>query len=249
MIFPTLHRYVMLPESEKPFRFKQFDVYHSRSAMKVGTDAVLLAAWARVEDAAHILDVGTGTGLIAIMCAQRNATAQIDAIEIDEGAAQDARDNFLQSPWSDRLKLHEGDYLKIVSEKKFDLIISNPPYFSQSLRAANPSRNAARHDDSLPMEPFLKQTKRLLEPGGIVALVLPTGAFERWTESAAVLGMHVVRACHVFTSADKQATRVLLELQFGTATEPEIQSLLIQDRNGEKSEAYKTLTTAFYTKW
>ncbi len=239
----------MLPESEKPFRFKQFDVYHSRSAMKVGTDAVLLAAWAKVEQATHILDVGTGTGLIAIMCAQRNQCALIDAIEIDDGAAQDARDNFLQSPWSNRLKLHEGDYLKIVSEKKFDLIISNPPYFSQSLRASNPSRNAARHDDSLPMEAFLKQTKRLLEPGGMLALVLPTGAFERWTESAAQCGLNVVRACHVYTSAEKQATRVLLELQLGASKEPEIQSLLIQDRNGAKSEAYKELTRAFYTKW
>jgi len=239
----------MLTDSEKPFRFKQFDVYHSRSAMKVGTDAVLLAAWARVENAAHILDVGTGTGLIAIMCAQRNASALIDAIEIDEGGAQDARENFLRCPWHARLKLHEGDYLKIVSEKKFDLIISNPPYFSQSLRASNPSRNAARHDDSLPMEAFLKQTKRLLQPHGVVALVLPIGAFERWTEAAAQVGMHIVRVCHVFTSAQKQATRVLLELECNENEEPEIQSLLIQDRNGEKSESYKELTRAFYTKW
>ncbi len=135
------------------------------------------------------------------------------------------------------------------SEKKFDLIISNPPYFSQSLRASNPSRNAARHDDSLPMEAFLKQTKRLLQPHGVVALVLPIGAFERWTEAAAQVGMHIVRVCHVFTSAQKQATRVLLELECNESEEPEIQSLLIQDRNGEKSESYKELTRAFYTKW
>jgi tRNA1Val (adenine37-N6)-methyltransferase len=239
----------MLTDPEKPFHFKQFDVYHSRSAMKVGTDAVLLAAWAKVQSAKHILDVGTGTGLIAIMCAQRNATARIDAIEIDEGGAQDARENFSRCPWHDRLKLHEGDYLKIVSEKKFDLIISNPPYFSQSLRAANPSRNAARHDDSLPMDAFLKQSKGLLELGGTLALVLPTGAFERWTEAAAALGLGVSRACHVFTSAEKQPTRVLLEMQTGNLIEPEIQTLLIQDRTGEKSEVYKELTRAFYTKW
>jgi tRNA1Val (adenine37-N6)-methyltransferase len=244
-----LHLLIMLTDPEKPFRFKQFDVYHNRSAMKVGTDAVLLAAWANVVDAKHILDVGSGTGLIAIMCAQRNQTAIIDAIEIDEGAAQDARENFDRCPWVERLKLHEGDYLKIVSEKKFDLIISNPPYFSQSLRAATPSRNAARHDDSLPMDAFLKQTKRLMESNGLLALVLPIGAFERWTEASAVIGLQVTRVCHVFTSADKQATRVLLELQAGYASEPQVESLLIQDRTGEKSEIYKELTRAFYTKW
>jgi tRNA1Val (adenine37-N6)-methyltransferase len=249
MILNYIRVFAMLTDQEKPFRFKQFDICHSRSAMKVGTDAVLLAAWAHVEKATHILDVGAGTGLIAIMCAQRNQIAFIDAIEIDEGAAQDARENIERCPWRQRLKLHEGDYLKIVSEKKFDLIISNPPYFSQSLRASNPSRNAARHDDSLPMEAFLKQSKRLLDVEGTIALVLPIGAFERWTEAASTIGLHVVRICHVYTSADKQATRVLLELKMGPLDEPEIQSILIQGRNGEKSESYKELTWEFYTKW
>ena len=106
---------------DKPFRFKQFEVYQSRSAMRVGTDGVLLGAWARVEDTAHILDVGTGTGVIALICAQRNPSALIDAIELDEGSAEDARHNFQISSWSSRLKAHTGDFLKIGSKDKFDL--------------------------------------------------------------------------------------------------------------------------------
>jgi len=112
---------------DKPFHFKQFEVHQMRSAMKVGTDGVLLAAWANVESATHILDVGTGTGVIALICAQRNSCATIEAIEIDAGSAQDARENFAVSTWNVRLRLHEGDFLKIASGEKFNLIISNPP--------------------------------------------------------------------------------------------------------------------------
>jgi tRNA1Val (adenine37-N6)-methyltransferase len=149
---------------EKPFRFKQFEVFQSRSAMRVGTDGVLLGAWANVDGAKHILDVGSGTGVIALICAQRSQDALVEAIEIDEGSAEDARYNFSLAPWQGRLKLHQGDFLKIASKEKFDLIISNPPYFSQSLRAADPSRNAARHDDSLPAEQFMAKAKGLLAP-------------------------------------------------------------------------------------
>ncbi len=235
--------------SDKPFRFKQFEIQQGQSAMRVGTDAVLLAAWAEINMAAHILDVGTGTGVIALMCAQKNATAFIEAIEIHEGSAEDARHNFEHSPWKSRLKMHEGDFLKIVSREKFDLIISNPPYFSQSLRGNNPSRNTARHDDSLPADAFLRQTKSLLTPDGTVILILPKNQLERWIEEAAKSGLNAKSICHVFTLAYKDATRVMIEFALSYQGEPTMESILIEKNPGEFSEAYKQLTKEFYMKW
>ena len=239
----------MTERTEKPFRFKQFDVYQSRSAMRVGTDGVLLAAWVRVEGAKHILDVGAGTGVISLICAQRNHEALIEAIEIDEGSAEDARDNFQNAPWNNRLKMHEGDFLKINSKEKFDLIISNPPYFSQSLRASNPSRNAARHDDSLPAEAFMEKTKRLLNPDGKIALIFPKDQLSRWTFAAESQGIYPIRICHVFTLAHKDSSRVMVEFSKENPIEPEMESILIEKKPGEFSEAYKLLTSELYTKW
>lgn len=233
----------------KPFRFKQFEIHQSRSAMRVGTDAVLFAAWVGVEGAKHILDVGTGSGVIALILAQRNTEAFIEAIEIDAGSIEDAAQNFESSIWKEKLKLHHGDFLKITSVEKFDLIVSNPPYFSQSLRATNPSRNAARHDDSLPAELFMQKAGTLLMKDGRVALIFPATQLERWVESAAAAGMKPTRVCHVFTLAHKDSSRVMVEFSATSAAEPKMESILIEKSPGEFSEAYKKMTSAFYTKW
>ncbi len=234
----------------KPFSFKQFQVHHSRSAMKVGTDAVLLAAWVKLDKANYMLDVGTGTGVIALICAQRNSNAIIEAIELDDDSAEDARYNFEHSPWADRLKMHEGDFLKITSVEKFDLIISNPPYFTSSLRAADPSRNAARHDDSLPADAFLQKSKKLLRTDGKVAVIIPTLELGRWMDEATKVGFTCERICHIFTMAEKEtSTRVMLELSMIGQSEPIMESLIIRKSPEEYSEAYKQLTQAFYLKW
>lgn len=238
-----------MPSPAKPFRFKQFEIVQSRSAMRVGTDAVLLAAWVKLSNCSHVLDVGTGTGVIALICAQRCSRASIEAIEIDQGSAEDARDNFEQSPWSERLKIHLGDFLKIVTTDKFDLIISNPPYFTHSLRAADPIRNAARHDDYLPSDAFMRHAKGMLNPEGRVALIFPKSELERWMMDAEAVGLKPSRICHVFTLAHKDAARVMIEFSFHTPTEPEMESILIQKSPGEPSDAYKQMTTEFYTKW
>jgi tRNA1Val (adenine37-N6)-methyltransferase len=238
-----------MPSPAKPFRFKQFEIVQSRSAMRVGTDAVLLAAWVKFNSCKHVLDVGTGTGVIALICAQRCSTALIEAIEIDQGSAEDARVNFEQSPWSERLKIHLGDFLKIATSEKFDLIISNPPYFTHSLRAADPIRNAARHDDYLPSDAFMRHSKGLLKPNGRIALIFPNSEIERWVLDAAAVGLKPVRICHVFTLAHKDAARVMIEFCFNASDEPEMDSILIQKSPGEPSDAYKQMTTEFYTKW
>jgi tRNA1Val (adenine37-N6)-methyltransferase len=233
----------------KPFRFKQFDVHQSRSAMRVGTDAVLLGAWSYMHETTHILDVGTGTGVIALICAQRQPMAIVEAVELDEGSSEDAQTNFQASPWKERLKLFHGDYLKVAGGRTFDLIISNPPYFSQSLRGTNPMRNAARHDDSLPAEAFMQQSRRLLKTEGRIALIFPTTQMERWLTAGDMNGFKPLRICHVYTLAYKVASRVMVEFSREVSTEPAMESLLIEKSPGEFSEVYKQLTRDFYTKW
>jgi tRNA1Val (adenine37-N6)-methyltransferase len=239
----------MSDQSTKPFRFKQFEVLQSRSAMRVGTDSVLLGAWADVNLAKSILDVGTGTGVIALLCAQRNASAKIDAIEIDEGSAEDAFENFGNSPWSGNLRLHRGDYLKIVSDRKFDLVISNPPYFSQSLRSTDPVRNAARHDDRLPAEAFMIKTKEILQRDGIIALIFPKNQLDRWTSAALNMGFYVQRICHVFTLANKDSYLVMAEFAAQHTSESKVETLVIENQPGEYTAMYKELTKPYYTKW
>ena len=131
------------------FRFKQFTVCDERSAMKIGTDGVLVGAWADVEDDWRILDVGTGTGLIALMLAQRNASAKIVGIDISHEAVEEARDNFSRSPWATRLSAIEGDVCGFEGSEKFDHIVSNPPYFVDSLHSPDALRTMARHTSSL----------------------------------------------------------------------------------------------------
>lgn len=238
-----------MSSTAKPFAFKQFEVVQSRSAMRVGTDAVLLAAWVRLTNCLHVLDVGTGTGVIALICAQRCTAAIVEAIEIDEGSAEDAMENFKNSPWQNRMKVHLGDFLKIVASEKFDLIISNPPYFTHSLRSPDPVRNAARHDDYLPSDAFMKHARGLIKPEGKVALIFPKSELERWVLDASAVGLKPERICHVFTSAHKDAARVMIEFSFQDRNEPEMDSILIQKSPGEPSDAYKQLTADFYTKW
>ncbi|WP_300582122.1 methyltransferase, partial [uncultured Pseudoalteromonas sp.] len=130
------------------FVFKQFTVTQTRAAMKVSTDGILLGAWADVSGAKHILDIGTGTGLLALMAKQRMPDAKVSAIEIDSDACNDARDNFAASPWPD-INLFEGAVQSFSAAEPFDAIITNPPYFNASLKGDNHARNTARHTDGL----------------------------------------------------------------------------------------------------
>jgi tRNA1Val (adenine37-N6)-methyltransferase len=156
--------------TRKPFRFKQFSVDDSKCAMKVGTDAVLLGAWADVTCAETILDIGTGCGLIALMAAQRS-NAHITAIDIDESTTLQSKENFLSSPWHDRLEaIHieqfQPDYL-------FDLIICNPPFFKNALKTPFHERNLARHNDSLSFESLVSHVNILLSENGKFFFILP----------------------------------------------------------------------------
>jgi len=226
------------------FRFKQFTVANDRAAMKVGTDGVLLGAWASVQGARRILDVGTGTGIIALMLAQRcGGAAQISAIDIDPGAVEEASDNFGASPWGESFR-EECISLQEFSAKAdaagtFDLIVSNPPYFVGSLKAPDQRRSAARHTDTLEFRDLALAALKLLAPDGCLAVVYPVEEGMAFVAEAESLGLHLMRLCRVSTAAGKPAKRLLLEFS-RTAASPLFEELSLD------SPAYRALTADFY---
>jgi tRNA1Val (adenine37-N6)-methyltransferase len=231
------------------FHFKQFSVCQQKTAMKVGTDGVLLGAWVPVDGIRTILDVGTGTGLIALMLAQRQPEAEITAIDIDTVACGEATENFNASPWDHRLTvLHTSvqDFSN-TSDYKFDLLVSNPPYFSQSLQAPCDRRSKARHDDSLSIPELLSGSKRLLNETGNLALILPVSQYEKLSLAAREHGLFERRRLLVYPNPGKPAKRTLslwgLDLQ-----EPNLEEHLTIECGGrhQYTADYLALTRDFY---
>jgi len=200
------------------FHFKQFTIYQDHCAMKVGTDGVLLGAWTHVEQAKRILDIGTGTGLIALMLAQRSS-AEIDAIEIDSDAASQARENVQRSPWSHRIHvLHTSlqDYLK--EKKKYDLIVANPPYFTDSLKTPDNRRSLARHNHELSQVLLIEGIQALLETGGRFNVILPASNFESFSAMMNEFHWVVSRQTNVFSKPDSTCIRILAEFSDNVST-------------------------------
>lgn len=228
------------------FHFKQFSVQHHNSAMKVGTDGVLLGAWAHVHREETVLDAGTGTGLIALMLAQRtHGQAIIDAVEINALAAADARENFKQSPWVHSLNLAETSLQHVASDKSYDLIISNPPYFINSLKPPDTNRGIARHADTLTTQDLLIAADSLLNVSGRLALILPYKEGNSFRLLAAAHQFQVTRQCLFYTRSHKPPERWLLELSRTPATLRE-ETLILYEKENQWSEAYINLTKDFY---
>ncbi len=229
------------------FKFKQFAVEQDDVAMKVGTDGVLLGAWAECEGARRILDIGTGTGVIALQMAQRNPTAQVQAVEIDEIAAKRARANFDNSPWAERLEVEQTPVQEFSPAERFDLIISNPPYFIDSLLPPDAKRSTARHTHDLTFGELDRAACRLLAESGRFALILPEPEFERYTEQSQ---LHLVRRCNVHSVEGGAIKRVMGEFSKYKPAKIEIESLAIEvERRGEFSADYRALTKDFYLKF
>ena len=233
--------------SNTSFKFKQFSVFHDRCAMKVGTDGVLLGAWASVDGCTHLLDVGTGSGLIALMLAQRNRDAFITAIEIDEDALQQAEENVKGSPFAERITVVGTRFqdFTVKSSKRFDLIVCNPPFFTRSLLPPDAGRANARHSVSLSLEELFQAAHRCLSPEGHLALILPT---DRLTEMAALsehFGFLLRRLTHVIPSPGKPVRRLLAEFSLtpGELVETE---LLMEVSRHHYSPAYIELVRDFY---
>ena len=228
------------------FRFKQFTVCDERSAMKIGTDGVLLGAWADIEGDSRILDVGTGTGLIALMLAQRNASAEIVGVDISHEAIEEARDNFLNSPWAKRLSVTEGDVCSFESNEKFDHIVSNPPYFVDSLHSPDSLRTMARHTSSLKFEDLVTSAVRLLRPGGRLSVILPTECAMQF-RFAAFGHLWLCRQLNVVTKAGDSPRRTLMEFCLSDKPlMPSVATLIMRHRDSSYTEEYRRLTEDFY---
>ena len=231
------------------FQFKQFTVWHDRCAMKIGTDGVLLGAWTPAEGARRVLDVGTGSGLIALQMAQRLPEAQIVAIELDPSAAGQATENFAASPWSERMEVVCGDFAHFTASP-FDLILSNPPYFSHALRNPDASRCMARHNDTLPYTTLFRQSAALLAPHGQVCVIVPTEVEHEVMDAAWFSNLRLIHATRLYTKAGKPCKRLLLaftprsEGEYGL--QPFTDELYIHDPDGSYSAGYRQLTEPFY---
>ena len=247
------------------FQFKQFFVKHDRCAMKVGTDGVLLGCWCPTAksqrptangQSPHILDIGTGSGLIALMLAQRCPEAQITAIDIDAEAVAQARENFAASTWADRLHVAQSSLQewpmgngKCGNDKWYDLIVSNPPYFTDSLKNPDAARCAARHNDTLPFRMLIAQSARLLAPDGILALIVPTEAESEIQSLAREQGLHCTHRCYVYPKPGRTAKRVMLAWKHAVASAiygGSTEHLTLEDDHGARSDEYNQLTKDFY---
>jgi tRNA1Val (adenine37-N6)-methyltransferase len=229
------------------FEFKQFKVFQDKCAMKVGTDAVLIGSWANYQNPGLILDIGTGTGVIALMLAQKFPDARVDAIDIDANASIQAKENVASSPWSNRVHVVEKSLQEFNPGVQYDLIVSNPPYFINSFKAPESSRTQARQSDHLPYEDLVAGVKQFLKPKGSFFLILPFNEANIFIEQAEKKGIYLNRLTRVKTRKDKTIDKRLM-MQFGFERRSFNEMLLIieTDERGSYSEEYRELTKDFY---
>lgn len=231
------------------FKFKQFTVWHDKCAMKVGTDGVLLGAMAPLDSKTRILDVGTGTGLIALMLAQRaqNEMVRVTALELDKEACLQAQENINESPWAHLIEVVESDYSLFQAEELYDLIVSNPPYFVDSLKSPTTNRSQARHTDTLSFEELIRKSWKLLAPKGVFAVIIPTDVELDFCDKCQSVGLYLSKRVAIQTKPDVQPKRVVLMfvMQEGLV---EQETLLIELERHVFSEEYINLTRDFYLK-
>lgn len=238
------------------FRFKRFTVWHDRCAMKVGTDGVLLGAWCELprvnNKCVRVLDIGTGSGLIALMLAQRleqdRQQFKIYAIDIEQNAVEQSNINFEQSPWALYLSAQESSVQKLVDNEGFDLIVSNPPYFQNSLKNPDRSRATARHTDTLTYTELLAHSKRLLKSDGTLSLILPLEAETEILELAKTNKLTPIHITYVHSKEGKPAKRILISMKSTSLEYREliISHFYIESATSPRSEEYKELTKDFY---
>lgn len=230
------------------FRFKQFSIQDEACAMKVGTDGVLLGAWAELPESGCCLDVGTGSGLIALMLAQRFEKAQVTAIEIEREAAEQAEKNVLNSPFSNRVVVMNADFLTLpISPHSVVAIVSNPPFFEETLQSPNLQRAQARHNAAgLPFSSFVQRAGELLAENGMLQVILPKSGQSYFHELCNRVGFSLLRQTDVRTVAHKMPKRVLLHFVKGRVEDLPKRNELILMQEGQRSPAYQQLCEEFY---
>ncbi len=233
------------------FQFKQFSVQQDRCAMKIGTDGVLLGAWSPIpENAFSVLDVGAGTGIIALMIAQRSSAEQIDALEIDEEAYEQAVENFENSPWGDRLFcFHAGlDEFVEEPEDEYDLIISNPPFYTENYKTENEQRDLARFADAMPFEELIEATALLLSENGIFSVIIPYKEEEKFISLAKESDLFPLKVTRVKGTPTTEIKRSLLAFSRNEIENFPIDELAIETSRHIYTREYIALTKDFYLK-
>jgi len=250
--FLVLNNVMGTVKKSKDFEFKEFLIRQDQCAMKVGTDGVLLGAWSDVSTARKVLDVGAGTGVIAIMLGQRTKekAAQVHAVEIDTASAHQARENMQAAPWTDRMALFETsiqEYARTTNQR-YDLIVSNPPFFSGGTFSENQDRNDVRHTVKLPHGDLLTSVRKLLSDAGRFCVVLPLIEGMRFKEMAAEYGLFCTKVTRVKPKADKPVERLLLQFEFEDKEEISDELVIQKKARNDWTEAYIELTRDFYLK-
>ena len=231
--------------SSPSFRFKRFTVWHDRCAMRVGTDGVLLGAWAPV-DGSRILDIGCGSGLIALMAAQRNPRAEIVGLDVDRDSVLQAQENVSASEFSSRIRILEQDVRTFQTAEKFDSILCNPPFYTEDILPPDENRMKARNAAALSFEALTRCAARLLSESGNFSVILPAHSAADFAALCLTQNLFLAARCDVKTVEHKPPKRALLTF---SRTEiccvmPEV--LVLQGADGERSQQYKNLTADFY---
>ena len=233
------------------FQFKKFTVNQDKTAMKIGTDGVLLGAWTPIENnPLSILDIGTGTGIIALMLAQRTSAEQVDALEIDADAYEQAVDNFEQSPWRERLFcFHAGiDEFIEEPEDQYDLIVSNPPFHNESYFSGDEKRNLARFTESLPFDDLVEAAELLLSENGVFAVILPFASEEKFIALASDFELHPMKITRVKGTPTTEIKRSLMAFSRQRIEHFPVDELIIEIARHEYTPGYIALTKDFYLK-
>jgi len=232
------------------FSFKQFNVQQDRCAMKIGTDGVLLGAWTPlINNPYNLLDIGAGTGILSLMLAQRSNLEQIDAIEIDEGAYEQCVENFEASPWSDRLFCFHAGLDEFVDdpEEEYDLIISNPPFYTDTFKSENTQRDIARFEDALPFEELIEAADLLLSDNGIFSVIIPYKEETKFVSMCKELELFPLKITRVKGTPTAEIKRSLLAFTRIEQT-PIIDELTIEISRHQYTPEYIALTEDFYLK-
>lgn len=241
--FYSLKVSIILPMTAD-FSFQQFNIQQDRCAMKVGTDGVLLGAWA--PGGPRVLDIGTGTGVVALMMAQRFPMARVYGVEIDAAAAAQARENVVASPFASRVSVVLSSFQDYVPTAPFDAIVSNPPFFLSSMKSDDTSRSLARHSDTLFFKAFFRFAKTWLSPAGMVSLIIPASAFEAIASEAYLLGFLLSSRVWIRSTPAKPIERCLVSFALQRRAEPILQEEYLTDEHGLRSAWYEKITQEFY---
>lgn len=236
--------------AEPYFQFKKFRVYHAAGGFKVGTDGVLLGAWAPVKDGDEVLDIGTGTGLISLMVAQR-ARVSVDCIDINPIVAEQAKMNVMRSSFSNMSVYHEDVAGFVDRGKQYDLIVCNPPFYSHDQPSKDPLIRVAKHTVNLNPTDLFCHASKLLKPGGRVALIFPTTESEKFGKAAEASGFHPNKIVSVFPQPEYPEIRLMVSYTRSSVSEPERSSIMIE-RSAERhdySDAYMELTKDFFLRF